>query len=112
MDNGKFLVYLAVMAGVTYLVRMVPMVLIKGKIKNKFILSFLHYIPYTVLAAMTVPACFYVTESPVSAGIGFVIAVVAALMDRSLLQVAMLSCAGVFITELVMKLIENHMFSF
>ena len=58
MPDGKFLLYLLVMAGVTYLVRMIPMVLIKEKIKNKFILSFLHYIPYTVLSVMTVPACF------------------------------------------------------
>ncbi|MBS7359107.1 MAG: AzlD domain-containing protein, partial [Oscillospiraceae bacterium] len=56
MDNSKFLVYLLAMAGVTYLVRMIPLVAIKEKIKNKFILSFLHYIPYTVLSAMTVPA--------------------------------------------------------
>lgn len=106
MDNGKFFVYLAVMAGVTYLVRMLPMVLIKEKIKNKFVLSFLHYIPYTVLAAMTVPACFYVTESPVPAAIGFVIAIIAALLERSLIQVALLSCAGVLVTEIAMKLIQ------
>ena len=105
MNNSKFLVYLAVMAGVTYLVRMIPMVLIKEKIKNKFVLSFLHYIPYTVLSAMTVPACFYATGSTISAAIGFVVAIVAALFERSLLQVAVLSCAGVLATELVMQFI-------
>lgn len=105
MNNEKFFVYLAVMAGVTYLVRMIPMVLIKEKIKNKFVLSFLHYIPYTVLAVMTVPACFYATESPVSAVIGFIVAIITALFERSLLQVAVLSCAGVLITELVMQVI-------
>lgn len=103
MSNEKFLVYLLVMAGVTYLVRMIPMVLIKEKIKNKFILSFLHYIPYTVLAVMTVPACFYATESPVSAIVGFAVAVVAALFERSLTTVAFIACAGVLITELVMR---------
>ncbi len=102
MSNEKFFLYLGVMAGVTYLVRMVPMVLIKKKIKNKFILSFLHYIPYTVLAAMTVPACFYATQSPISAAIGFTVAVISAMFEKSLLQVALLSCTGVLVTELIM----------
>lgn len=105
MPDSKFFLYLIVMAGVTYLIRAIPMVLIKEKIKNKFMLSFLHYVPYTVLAAMTVPACFYATQSPVSAGIGFVIAIVAALFERSLVQVAALSCLGVFVAELVMNYI-------
>ncbi len=100
MNNEKFIVYLLIMAGVTYLVRMIPMVMIKEKIKNKFILSFLHYIPYTVLSAMTIPACFYATGNPISAAIGFIIAVVAALFNRSLLQVAVLSCVGVLIAEI------------
>lgn len=102
MDNQKFFVYLLVMAGVTYLVRMIPLVLIKEKIKNKYVLSFLHYIPYTVLSAMTVPACFYATGSPITATVGFCVAIVAALFERSLIQVACLSCAGVLLTEIVM----------
>ncbi len=105
MDNTRFFIYLFVMAGVTYLVRMIPMVLIKEKIKNRFILSFLHYIPYTVLSAMTVPACFYATDSPISAVAGFVIAVIASLLERTLIQVAVISCAGVFLTEFVLTLI-------
>ncbi len=105
MPNGKFLVYLLAMAGVTYLVRMIPMVLIKEKIKNRFILSFLHYIPYTVLSVMTVPACFYATGNPLSAVIGFGVAVVAAFFERSLIQVAVLSCVGVLVAEFVMKFI-------
>lgn len=101
MDNTKFFIYLAVMAGVTYLVRMIPLVAIKEKIKNKFLLSFLHYIPYTVLSAMTVPGVFYATGNTASACIGFIIAVIAALFNRSLVQVAALSCLGVLFTELV-----------
>ena len=58
----EFFIYLAVMAGVTYLVRAIPLLLVKKPIKNKFLLSFLHYIPYAVLAAMTVPAIFYATD--------------------------------------------------
>lgn len=93
------------MAGVTYLVRMIPLVIIKEKIKNKFVLSFLHYIPYTVLSVMTIPACFYATDSPITAAIGFCIAMVAAFFERSLIQVALLSCAGVFITEVILNFI-------
>lgn len=106
MPNSKFFIYLLVMAGVTYLVRMIPLALIKKKIKNRFILSFLHYIPYAVLSVMTVPACFYATDSPVTAAVGFIIAVIAAFFERSLIQVAALSCAGVLITELIIMFIK------
>ena len=105
MENSKFIVYLLVMAGVTYLVRAIPMALIKEKIKNRFVLSFLHYIPYTVLSAMTVPAIFYATDSPISAAVGFAVALVAAFFERSLVQVAALSCLGVLVTEIVMKFV-------
>lgn len=105
MPNSKFFVYLLVMAGVTYLVRMIPLVAVRDKIKNKFVLSFLHYIPYTVLSVMTVPAIFYATDSPITAGVGFAVAVVAALFERSLVQVAALSCAGVLLTEIIMNFI-------
>lgn len=105
MPDGKFLLYLLVMAGVTYLVRMIPMVLIKEKIKNKFVLSFLHYIPYTVLSVMTVPACFYATDSPITAAVGFIVAIIAAFFERSLIQVAVLSCLGVLATEIIMMFI-------
>ncbi len=101
MDNSKFIIYLLVMAGVTYLVRVVPMVLIKEKIKNKFVLSFLHYIPYTVLSVMTIPACFYATGNTVTAAVGFIVAVIASLFNRSLIQVAVLSCVAVLITDLI-----------
>ena len=105
MDNGKFLVYLAVMAGATYLIRLIPLVLIKEKIKNRFILSFLHYIPYAVLSVMTVPAIFFATDSPLTASAGFVVAITAALLKGSLVQVAALSCLGVFVAEIFLKLI-------
>ena len=105
MESSKFFIYLLVMAGVTYLVRAIPMTLIKEKIKNRFVLSFLHYIPYTVLSAMTVPAIFYATDSPVTATVGFIVALVAAFFERSLVQVAALSCLGVLATELVMKFV-------
>ena len=88
----EFFIYLAVMAGVTYLVRAIPLLLVKKPIKNKFLLSFLHYIPYAVLAAMTVPAIFYATDYFISAVLAF--------FKRGLMVVAVCSCAAVLITEL------------
>ncbi len=105
MDNFKFFVYLAVMAGVTYLVRMIPLVLVKKKIKNKFILSFLHYIPYSVLSVMTIPGIFYSTSNRISAFFGFLAAIILAQKEKSLLTVAAFSCATVLIAEVIMKLI-------
>lgn len=98
----SFPVYLLVMAGVTYLVRMLPLVLVKKEITNKFILSFLYYIPYAVLTVMTVPAVFYATSSVASAVVGVIVAVILAYFEKSLLTVAFCSCAGVFLTELIM----------
>jgi branched-subunit amino acid transport protein len=103
MNFSHFLPYLAVAAGVTYLVRMLPMVLVRKKIQNRFILSFLHYIPYSVLTVMTVPSIFYATASPFSACIGFAVAFVLAFFDKGLLRVAALSCAAVLCAELVMQ---------
>ena len=98
----NFFVYLAVMAGVTYLVRMLPLVLVKNKIENRFVLSFLHYIPYAVLTTMTIPAIFTATNSILSALAGFVVAVVLAIRGKSLTVVALVSCAAVFIVELLL----------
>ena len=102
----KFPIYLAVMAGITYLIRMLPLVLIKKKIKNKFLISFLYYIPYTVLAVMTVPAIFYATSSVISACAGFVVAIALALWGKSLLTVAALSSVAVFVAEWIMTLVR------
>lgn len=99
----ELLLYVLTMAGVTYLVRMLPMVLIREKIKNKFILSFLYYVPYAVLSAMVIPAIFYVSGSLASAIVGFLVAVIASLFNRGLVTVACLSCASVLVTELVIK---------
>ena len=101
----NFAIYLLVMAGITYLIRMVPLVLVKEKIKNKYILSFLYYIPYAVLSAMTVPAIFYATSSPISASVGLAAALILAYFGKSLLTVAACSSAAVFIAELILKLL-------
>ena len=91
----NFWIYLLVTAGVTYLVRMIPMAALKEKIRNRFLLSFLHYIPYAVLSVMTVPAIFSATDSPISAGAGFMVAVILAWRGHGLVQVAAAACAAV-----------------
>ena len=104
MSNLKFILYLLATAGVTYLIRMVPLVLVRGKIRNRFLLSFLYYVPYAVLTVMTVPAIFYATQSPISAAVGFGIALLTAYFEKSLLFVAASACAGVYFTELILRL--------
>lgn len=100
--NYSFWIYLLVMAGVTYLIRMLPLVLIKKQIKNKYLLSFLYYIPYAVLSVMTIPAIFYSTSNKVSAGVGFVVAVALAYLNQSLVKVAALSSLAVLIIEYIL----------
>ncbi len=101
--NIPFWLYLFVMAGVTYLIRMLPMVLLRKKIKNRYMLSFLYYMPYAVLTVMTIPAIFSSTESAVSAVVGFLAAVLLSYFGKSLVTVAALSSAFVFLTETLMK---------
>ena len=79
MSIEKFLLYVAVMAGVTYLIRMLPLVIFKKKIQSRFIKSFLFYVPYAVLAAMTIPDIFFSTGNVWSAVAGLVVAVILAL---------------------------------
>ncbi|HIV85488.1 MAG TPA: AzlD domain-containing protein [Candidatus Monoglobus merdigallinarum] len=97
----SLLIYIAVMAGTTYLIRMLPLTLIRRKIKNRFILSFLHYMPYAVLGAMTFPSILYSTSSVISAAAGMITACALAYMQKSLLTVAVFAAAAVFLTELV-----------
>lgn len=103
MNKYNFFVYLFVMALVTYLVRMIPLVLVKKRIKNKFLLSFLHYIPYAVLSAMTIPAIFYSTSDNISAWAGFLVAVILSYLEKSLLKVSVSSCLVVLLCEMIIR---------
>ena len=94
--------YILVMAGVTYLIRVIPLALTKKEITNPFIKSFLFYVPYACLAAMTFPAILYATSSVISAAVGFTVALIAAYKEKSLLTVALLACAAVFIAERIL----------
>ena len=100
--------YTLIMALVTYLVRVLPLTLIRKEIKNITVKSFLYYVPYVTLAIMTFPAILSATSSIISAAIAFVIAIVLAWIGKSLFQVAMLSCASVFIVELVITFLQTH----
>lgn len=93
-------IYIAVMAGVTYLIRVLPLTLIRKEIKNQTIRSFLFYVPYVTLAVMTFPAIIQATDS-MWAGLAALIAGIAlAWFGGSLLQVAIVACAVVFVLEL------------
>ena len=100
---GNFFLYLAVMAGVTYLVRMLPLVLVRRKIENRFVLSFLYYIPYAVLRVMTFPAIFYATGDWRSAAAGCIGALALSFFGKSLLQVAACSCLLALAVELLVR---------
>lgn len=97
----ELLPYLLVMAGVTYLIRALPLVLCRRKIQNRYLLSFLYYMPYAVLSAMTVPAIFFATESILAASAGFLVALVLAFFKRSLITVASGAVVGVLLTSLL-----------
>ena len=105
MDFMSFVPYLIVMAGVTYLIRVIPFVLINKKIETRFINSFLYYIPYTVLSAMTFPAILYATGSMISAAAGLLTAIFIAYKGKGLLVVAIGACLAVFIVEVLMMLL-------
>ena len=101
MSNFQFFTYLLVLAGSTYLIRVIPFVAIKEKIQNRYIRSFLHYIPYAVLTAMTLPAAFYATSSVISALVGIGVAILLAYKNKSLTTVAVFACLAVYITEFI-----------
>lgn len=105
MVRPEFFLYLIVMAGVTYLIRMLPAVFMKKKITNKYIVSFLHYMPYAVLAVMTVPAIFYASGSIISGVIGFIVGVVVAYFGGDLIKVAIATCFSTFIVDFIITLL-------
>lgn len=106
MNNTVYLFWsVAVMALVTYLIRMLPLAAFRKKIKSKFVMNFLYYVPYAVLSAMTIPAVFSSSNGLISAIAGFAVAVVLAFFERGLLTVAVCACGGVFVTELITRFV-------
>lgn len=96
-------IYILVMAVTTYLIRALPLTLFKKPIRNRFLKSFLHYVPTACLTAMSFPAILSATEHMVSGGIGLAVAILLALKKKSLIVVALSSCAAVFLTEQLIK---------
>ena len=91
--------YIIAMAVVTYLIRAVPLVLFRKKIENQFLSSFLYYVPYACLTALTLPAIFYSTESVIA---GFVVAVILGIREKGLVVVAAAACVTVFVVERIL----------
>ena len=90
-------IYIAVMALVSYTIRILPLTLIRKPIKNQ---SFLYYVPYVTLSVMTFPAIVHATQSPVSGALALVVGIAAAWFGANLFQVSVACCAVVFVIEL------------
>ena len=101
----NFFLYLLIAAGVTYLIRMIPLVLIKRKIKNRFVRSFLYYVPYAVLSVMTFPGIFFSTGHIISAAAGTVVALGLSYKKKSLIIVASVAALAVLVVEMILGFI-------
>lgn len=93
--------YIAVMVGVTYLIRVLPLTLIRKPIENRFIRSFLYYVPYVTLTVMTFPAILSATGSPLAGALALVAGLIAAWLGAGLLPVALICCAVAFLGGLI-----------
>ena len=92
--------YIAVMAAVSYAIRVLPLTLIRKPIRNRFLQSFLYYVPYVTLAVMTFPAIVHATQTPISGAVALVVGAAAAWLGAGLFPVSVLCCALVFVIEL------------
>ena len=101
----KIYLYIFVMAATTYLIRALPLTLFKKPIRNRFLKSFLHYVPTACLTTMTFPAILYAADHVVSGVVGLAVAIGLALKKKSLIVVAIASCVAVFVTEQLINLL-------
>ena len=97
----ELLLYILCIAGVTYLVRVLPLTLLRKPIQNRVIRSFLYYVPYVTLAVMTFPAILHATDSMIAAGVALAVAVLLAYFGKGLFTVAVSACVTVFLLELI-----------
>ncbi len=105
MSFMKILCYTFLMAGITYLIRMLPLTLFRKEIKSNFINSFFSYIPYAVLGAMTFPDILFSTDSIWSALFGLIVALILAFKNKSMLAVSLAACFTVFAVEKILILL-------
>ena len=104
--RGNIWIYIAVMALVSFAIRTLPMTLIRKPIQNRFIRSFLYYVPYVTLSLMTFPAIIEATGSPLSGGLALVVGVVLALLGAKLLPVAVAATVVALVSELILRAIH------
>ena len=95
----EILIYILIMSAVTLAIKILPLTLIRGEIKNVTLKSFLHYVPYATLAVMTFPAIIYATQSKISGLLALIIGIISAWLGASLFRVAIICCVVVFVTE-------------
>lgn len=101
----KIYLYILVMAVTTYLIRALPLTLLKKPIRSRFLRSFLYYVPVACLTAMTFPAILYATDHVVSGAVGLLTGVLLAYKNKSLIVVAVASCGAVFLMEQLIGLL-------
>ena len=98
-------IYILVMAVTTYLIRALPLTVFRKPIRSRFLRSFLHYVPTACLTAMTFPAILYATENWISGAVGLAVGLLLSMKNKSLIVVAVSSCAAVFLMEQLIKLL-------
>ena len=98
--------YILTMAVTTYLIRMLPLTVFRKPIKSRFLKSFLHYVPYACLTAMTFPAILTSTDTTLSGAAALIVAVLLAYRGKSLLTVSLSASAAVLITEWLLKIVK------
>ena len=103
LSLSRLVLYMVLMAGVTYLIRMIPFTVFRREIRSRFVKSFLSYVPYAVLGAMTFPGILYATSSIPSAIAGTVVGMILAFCDKSLLTVALGASGAALAVQLAIQ---------
>ena len=98
--SGKIYLYILVCAAVSFLIRALPLTLIRRPIKSRFLRSFLFYVPYVTLAVMTFPAIIHATQTPISGLVALIAGIIAAWLGAGLFPVSVICCVLVFVIEL------------
>ena len=105
--SGNTIIYILIMAGVTFAIRALPMTLIRRQIRNVFLQSFLYYVPYVTLAVMTFPAIMEATQSPAAGLLALIIGIAAAWLGVGLLPVAIICCVVVLAAEWMLPMLAG-----
>lgn len=103
MSDKNIYIYILVSAAVTFLVRVLPLTLIRKPIKNRFIRSFLYYVPYVTLSVMTFPAIIHATQYPLAGALALVVGIILAWKKQGLPKVAVSCCVTAFVAEFIIR---------